>query len=473
LRDVLVVVEAPLKALALTAAGLNAVGLGGVATTLDGDKLNASWEPLSVRGRDVRVLFDANRATNENVQAAERRLVSALEQAGARVRVCSLPPTEAGEDQGPDDYFAQHGAEALYDVVRRAEAPPALVRLLTAEEFFAEEPESSLVVPDLGICAGPPLGLVGQLYTGKTIAALSFGLSVALGRSLWGLWSVQQGPWLHLDHEQGKRHTKARIRRLAHGFGVSDEEVRHLIGTKQIRVCVFPELNLTTQGAIDHYKKAFEGVRLVTCDSLRPMLGGVDENSSQVRSLLNQLSVASDATAAAVAMILHGGKTPLEGSRPRKETARGSSGILDELQSMLVMTKAKGDPWALVTHEKDRELGMTVSDFGLRILDIPSEGDPKWGLRVEHVDRDQMKDGGESASAAFAKVKEKVLHCIRDNPGVAGTEAVRELVGGSMNAIRAAVATLIADGVVVERTVPGKGKGRRLYLKHAAPPGEA
>jgi hypothetical protein len=108
----LVVVEAPLKALAMAAAGLNAVALGGVATTLDAGALNATWAPLGVRGRDVRILFDANRATNENVRAAETRLVSALERAGAVVRICSLPLTDLGGDQGPDDYLAQHGPEA-------------------------------------------------------------------------------------------------------------------------------------------------------------------------------------------------------------------------------------------------------------------------------------------------------------------------------------------------------------------------
>jgi Domain of unknown function (DUF3854) len=118
LKDVLVVVEAPVKALSMAAAGLSSVGLGGVATTLQDGKLHPSWG--DVRGRDVRILFDANRATNEHVRAAESRLASALERAGATVRVCSLPTTEAGEDQGPDDYFAGRGAEALHDVVRAA-----------------------------------------------------------------------------------------------------------------------------------------------------------------------------------------------------------------------------------------------------------------------------------------------------------------------------------------------------------------
>lgn len=345
----------------------------------------------------------------------------------------------------------------------------ALVRCLTADEFFTAETTANLVVPDLGICPGPPTGFIGQAYVGKTITALSFGMSVALGKPAWGLWSVQQGPWLHLDYEQGRRHTKARIHRLARGFGVSDEELRALIADRVIRIAVLPDLRLGTPKAADHFKRVFEGVRLVTCDSLRPMLGGVDENSSQVRGLLGVLSAASDATDAAVALIHHGGKTPIEGGRPRKETARGSSGIVDEFQSMFVMTKAKGDAVTLVTHEKDRELGMAVADFGLRIDDVPTDdGNPKGALRVVHVDRDEMK-GKEDDGAKFAKVVSTVLECIRKNPGVAGAEAVVQLVGQTAVPVRAAVKTLLAEGKIVERKPRGKGNSRRLYLSHCAP----
>ena len=181
----------------------------------------------------------------------------------------------ADEGEPYATYRARH-AEQEREAIREGHAD-ALVRCLTADEFFAPESDANLVVPALGICPGPPLGLIGQAYAGKTIAALSFGLSVALKRALWGVWSVQQGPWLHLDYEQGRRHTKSRVRRLARGMGVDDEQLRALIVAGVIRIAVFPDLRLTTDKAADHFKRAFEGVRLVTCDSLRMMLGGVDE----------------------------------------------------------------------------------------------------------------------------------------------------------------------------------------------------
>jgi hypothetical protein len=346
----------------------------------------------------------------------------------------------------------------------------AIVRCMTADEFFAAESSANLVVPALGICPGPPTGLVGQAYVGKTIVALAGGMAVALGRELWGTWRVQQGPWLHLDYEQGRRHTKARIRRLARGFGVSDEELRALIVAGTVRVAVHPELRLTTSKAVDHYVRAFEGVRFVTCDSLRPMLGGVDENSSQVRGLMGVLSLASDRSGAAVGLIHHGGKTPLEGERARKETPRGSSGIVDEFQSLFVMTKKKGDPVTLVTHEKDRELGEPAADFGLRIEDVPDERDPKWGLRVAHVDREQITKTPDTGDAQFAKALETVTHCIRDNPGIAGMGAVAERTKIRRATVSAAIAQLSTDDTIV--STRGPRNGVRLFLKHMAPTGK-
>ncbi len=349
-----------------------------------------------------------------------------------------------------------------------------LVHYLSGADLFAEESDANLVVPALGLCSGPPVGIIGQQYSGKTIATLSFGLSVAAGKDLWGTWRVKRGPWLHLDYEQGKRHTKKRIRRLARAMGIPDEELRQFIDDRTVRIAIFPELNLTTEKAVDHFKKEFEGVRLVTCDSLRCMIGAVNENSSDVRDLLRVLTKASDATDACVDLIHHAGKTPDDASnRSRREMSRGSSAIGDEFQSMLVMSKKKGDAVTLVTHEKDRELGGLADDFGLRIEDVaggPEGQDPKWGLRVAHVDRGQMQTK-QPPDAKFVAAIAAARECIGAHAGIAGSEAVAERVDGFRTAtVRAAVKQLLADGEVVSRPAPRGGV--RLYLKQAAPAGE-
>ncbi len=76
-----------------------------------------------------------------------------------------------------------NGAALAPDVADSDSGPrPAALRCLTADEFFAAESPANLVVPALGICPGPPTGFVGQAFVGKTIVALSMGLSVATGR---------------------------------------------------------------------------------------------------------------------------------------------------------------------------------------------------------------------------------------------------------------------------------------------------
>lgn len=129
---VLYVAEGPAKALAVTAAGYPAIGLGGVNTTLvkgrRGPEFNESWP--SVAGLRVIILFDANRRTNVQVAAAEVRLAQALEGAGA-AEVCSveIPFGPDGEDWGPDDYLAARGVDALAKLVTNAVATNPIRRL--------------------------------------------------------------------------------------------------------------------------------------------------------------------------------------------------------------------------------------------------------------------------------------------------------------------------------------------------------
>jgi DNA polymerase-1 len=125
LSSALVVVESAIKALAVLSAGVPAVGLGGVATTLvttkSGERrLNDSWQGVTVRGRTVIIAMDAGRASNPEVARAEARLAQALARAGAQVLVAALPLNADGEDQGPDDFLAARGPQALWAVLNAA-----------------------------------------------------------------------------------------------------------------------------------------------------------------------------------------------------------------------------------------------------------------------------------------------------------------------------------------------------------------
>jgi hypothetical protein len=353
------------------------------------------------------------------------------------------------------------------------EAPAAesveLVHIVTAEEFFTADEALDLVVPELGITFGPATGLVGEAYCGKTLAVSAAGLAVASGRKVWGRFACKRGVWLHLDHEQGLRQTKIKLRRMAYAMGIADDELRELLSAAQIRLAIYPSLNLTTKNARDHYKRLFDGVTLVTADSLRLLLGETDENSSQVRPLMQHMTYASEATGAACIHIHHAGlPPPKDSTRSRKHMGRGSSSITDEWQSKFVMTKAKGDEVALVSHEKDRALGEEVPDFGIRIADVTGEnGHPKWGLDVSYVECGPPPPV-EKRQETFAELQARIIECCRTNE-VAGIDGVLGLLGGAATKVRAATKDLIAKGELV--SVPtGQGRGNRL---RPAPPTES
>lgn len=118
--DTVIVVESPVKAVALAATGFAAVGLGGVDTTLDDGHLNASWCPLPLDDRRVVVMFDTNRASNFNVMRAESRIAEALGTAGANVRVARLDRVSTNPNDGPDDILAKHGKDPIEEAVRAA-----------------------------------------------------------------------------------------------------------------------------------------------------------------------------------------------------------------------------------------------------------------------------------------------------------------------------------------------------------------
>ena len=125
----LIAVEGPVKALAgIGALALPFFSVAGAETGHDREAKERGEERLHpelllrVRweGRKVILLWDANRATNLNVLRGEKRFARCLAAAGALVFVAELPLTPEGKDQGPDDFLAREGKEALKKVLDAA-----------------------------------------------------------------------------------------------------------------------------------------------------------------------------------------------------------------------------------------------------------------------------------------------------------------------------------------------------------------
>ena len=126
----LVWTEGEKKALALDQLGYTAVGLTGVdgwsaprgATNPSGEKPPRELHPrildhVNVAGRDCVIAFDQDAIEKPAVMRALRALIRALLEAGAAEVRVALPP--AGDAKGIDDYYAQHGEQAVRDLIER------------------------------------------------------------------------------------------------------------------------------------------------------------------------------------------------------------------------------------------------------------------------------------------------------------------------------------------------------------------
>lgn len=140
----IVLVEAEKSVLALSAWAerlgqkILPVGLGGVwgwkgrigkTENADGQRVDeyGALPDLSLcrDGRRTLVLLDANCASNPQVQIARRDLAKQLRKQGADVRVLDLPQ---GDDvNGPDDYIAAQGDQAMVKVMEGADTGSAIL----------------------------------------------------------------------------------------------------------------------------------------------------------------------------------------------------------------------------------------------------------------------------------------------------------------------------------------------------------
>ena len=104
------ITEGVKKGDALSGQGHTAIALSGVwgwigKNDQGGTAALASWRDVPLKGREVRIVFDSDAATNPKVQKAESALAQYLESKGAHVAVLRIPPGENGEKVGVDDYL--------------------------------------------------------------------------------------------------------------------------------------------------------------------------------------------------------------------------------------------------------------------------------------------------------------------------------------------------------------------------------
>src|SRR5882724_162565 len=320
-----------------------------------------------------------------------------------------------------------------------------------------------LVRPDylcerLGLVSGggAPHMIAGNSFVGKSIALQSLVVSLCTGAKLWGEFPVTR-PFrvAHIDLEQGPYTTAERYQRIA-----LDMRANEALLEKNLAVKIYPkELRLSEISAKRErvWREAMKDRDLVIIDALRPSMPGIDENSSLFRAGLDFLASMSVETGCRALVIHHGKKGTPEGVARdgRKESIRGTSGIPDACDHIMVFYGKKYAPFE-VTTEKTRTHGRDVEPFWLRIEDTQGHR----GLRCSQLDEEAAKEVLKESKADAQLLADKEL--VRGALMAAGaeglgTEALRKECG--LNGSRCAAA-VEAHGEAI--SVQGVKSGRTI-----------
>lgn len=338
------------------------------------------------------------------------------------------------------------------EFVSRAEAEErSALPVVGVDGIFDPLPAVPWVCRALDLCPGAPILVAGFGFSGKTVAVQSLALSIAAGLPVWGTFEARKGRVLHVDYEQGDRLTRERYQRLAAGLMVGPSD----LGDRLSLSCM-PSLYLDGSASESVLCRALDDYTLAIFDSLRASAPSVEENSSEVRRVLDVLTRVSEKTGCATLVIHHARKPQKDAAGGAKASIRGSGAIYDACSSVLVFEASKGMP-TTVSHEKARTSGVLAEDFSLTIADVPNGGDERWGLIVSAeacptvpTTRDTSEEDG------------KVLEVIRENPGATGRQVWSALPDMRREAFLNALARLEMTGRIVGK--PGRNRAMHWHI---------
>lgn len=382
----------------------------------------------------------ANVATHAGIvvrKANDRALISELDRASADLRF------------GKGD--AEDTARRMRAHVDRYVRTDSIVTL-GAHELAEQLPPQAYLIRALGIGPGAPTCVAGYGFSAKTMALQSLMLDVATGANAWGVYQCRAGRALHLDYEQGRRLDVERYQRQARARGI---DLRDLADGDRLRLAVHPSVYLTAPNAEDVFTRAAAGFDLVVVDSLKAATAGADENSSEIRQYVDVLARVSERTGATIVIVHHARKPKADDPKGARYTMRGSSALFDAMASVFVFAGAKGEP-TRVHHEKCRNRGVTVEDFGLQVEDVEIDGDPRGGLRMVHLEPEQLEGRAASVESPSRNVDRVRAYLVQAGRHLGSKDALRERVGMGQGPFRAALSVLQSTGeAIIETGKPG------------------
>lgn len=294
--------------------------------------------------------------------------------------------------------------------------------MVSAEEMLAPVGSVDWLCQGLRLAPGFPTMVAGYGYSGKTLALQDAALSIASGKDVWGLFSCRRGKVIHLDYDQGKRTSIQRYQRIAFARGI---DLGELVGGGWLRLSSVPAAYLTDRNAEKLLVGMLRGHALCIIDSFTSGYPGVDEIDKRSAEHLYLLGRVSELTGCTIVVVHHARKDD-GATEDKKNLVRGSGALFGACSVVWVLFGARGKPvqWSCI---KERHEGSEPDDFWVQFRNEASGTDPRAGVRVVHLDKEQVTRSNDSDASQrrvreWAQFVERVLELVKVNPGSSGNK---------------------------------------------------
>jgi hypothetical protein len=304
---------------------------------------------LRERSSAARIIIVADRGKEADAEAIAR------EMGGAWVEL----PADKPANYDANDYEAEHGTDALADLLLAAKLPPMRLRLQSADDLLNAPPLRWLVrgvLPETGFAA-----IYGPSGSGKSFLALVLCAAVAEGSEWFGR-RVIAAPVTYCALE-GEAGLSKRIRAWSvHNHRALPDRLRFIMQPLDMRQSTdIADLAAAVQAA---------GGRggLVVIDTLNRAAPGADENAStDMGELIEAAKELQRRLSGLVLLVHHTGKDGTKG-------LRGHSSLYAALDAAIEVSRIDSRrEWAAIKSKDDAEGERTA--FALRRVELGADED--------------------------------------------------------------------------------------------------
>lgn len=457
-RAALYFTEGEKKTLSAVQDGLLCIGLSGVFSwkTRNGGGPEAPSLPIADldalpwKGREVRIVFDSDAASNPDVLRAERELAAELTRRGARVAIVRLPAGPGGVKQGLDDFLVAHGVEAFralprWPVSAEPGAGTPMLAILGAGDFLALQyaDPAALIESILSDDGGGWLG--GEEKTNKTWWAIEESACLALGLPVCGRFAVPKRCRVTvLEEEDSPRRTQRRLRAILRGKGLDpdDPAVRADLNA-WLRVSVWSGFTLDNPAMVEQLRAEIAAFRpaVVYIDCMRKVTIRNLNHADEASALLNVLDGLRREYGVIFRLIHHYRKA--QGFRPGRGSQEiGGSFVLGAWGENSLFFEPIGRKQGAVRVEVQSKDGAPTPGFRLR---LESEGPSHAPTLVRLIAEEEKADDDADELVYQAIATLPPVEAVAGRPGVP-VKAIIEATKKSDKTVRRALDNLLSVG---------------------------